>query len=78
MTEQGKYFREAQVLARVPFSRSTLRRRVAEGAFPAPVVFGERVKAWLIEEIEDWERQAVIKRDARRVALAATTARAVV
>ncbi len=78
MAASGKYLREAQVLARLPFSRSTLRRRIAKGTFPAPVEFGERVKAWLIEEVESWERQAVTERDARLVALAATVTKAVV
>ena len=66
MTTQRKYLREEQVLVRVPFSRSTLRRRVADGTFPAPVEFGERVKAWLIDEIDAWDRPAVVERDARR------------
>ena len=63
---QSKYLRKPTVLARVPFSSSTLERKVKGGTFPPPVKLGERTVARLASEIEEWERQAVLERDARR------------
>ena len=38
----------------VPFSDSTLWRRVRAGTFPAPVKLSERVTAWRAEDIRAW------------------------
>ena len=67
--------REAEVLQLVPFGRSTLRAKVAEGTFPAPFGVGRIMKhpdgdrpslvAWDADEVADWvEAQKV---DANRV-----------
>lgn len=38
----------------IPFSDSTLWRRVRAGTFPAPVKLSERVTAWRAEAIKGW------------------------
>lgn len=38
----------------LPFSASTLWRRVRLGTFPAPVKLSERVTAWKAEDIRQW------------------------
>lgn len=38
----------------LPFSASTLWRRVRSGSFPAPVKLSERVTAWKAEDIRQW------------------------
>lgn len=51
------FLRQAQVLAFVPFSKSTLWRRVQEGSFPAPIKLSVRVTAWRAEDIRHWIAQ---------------------
>ncbi|NDV12490.1 helix-turn-helix transcriptional regulator [Crenobacter caeni] len=38
----------------LPFSPSTLWRRVRAGTFPAPVKLSERVTAWRAEDVRRW------------------------
>lgn len=38
----------------LPFSASTLWRRVRSGTFPAPVKLSERVTAWKAEDVHRW------------------------
>ncbi len=38
----------------LPFSASTLWRRVKAGTFPAPIKLSERVTAWKAENIRQW------------------------
>lgn len=38
----------------IPFSDSTLWRRVREGTFPAPVKLSERVTCWRAEAVRQW------------------------
>jgi len=51
---QTGFVRQAQVLALIPFSKSTLWRQVAAGAFPAPLKLTYRVTAWRAEDIRLW------------------------
>lgn len=54
---RGELVRMRQVLELVPFSRTTLWRRVRAGEFPAPVRLGgpkSRVKAWWSSDIQTW------------------------
>jgi prophage regulatory protein len=62
---QPRFLREPEVLARLPFSKPTLHRKVKERTFPAPVKIGVRAVAWLTSEIEQWERDTIAERDAR-------------
>jgi prophage regulatory protein len=48
------FVRQPAVLACVPFSGTTLWRRVKAGSFPSPVKLSERVTAWRAEEIRQW------------------------
>ena len=43
-----------EVLTRTGLSRTGVYRRIASGAFPAPVALGERAVAWRESEISDW------------------------
>ena len=60
MTEPyTELLRMADVLERIPLSRSTLWRRRKAGEFPHPVRLGgegSRVKAWRLSDIQAWER----------------------
>lgn len=38
----------------IPFSPTTLWRKVADGSFPAPVKMSARVTAWKVEDIHAW------------------------
>jgi len=51
---QTGFLRQAQVLAFVPISKSTLWRRVQARTFPQPVKLSERVTVWRAEDIRGW------------------------
>ena len=48
------FHRQVQVLRLVPFSKSTLWRRVKEGSFPKPLKLSDRVTVWRVEDIRQW------------------------
>ncbi|RCW65125.1 helix-turn-helix transcriptional regulator [Pseudorhodoferax soli] len=48
------FLRQSQVLVFVPFSKSTLWRRVDDGSFPAPVKLSSNITAWRAEDIKGW------------------------
>jgi predicted DNA-binding transcriptional regulator AlpA len=48
------FVRQSQVLHFVPFSKSTLWRRVGEGEFPTPVKLSVGITAWRAEDIRRW------------------------
>lgn len=48
------FVRQRQLLRFVPFSKSTLWRRVKAGEFPAPVRLSAGVTAWRVDEIRHW------------------------
>lgn len=48
------FVREARLLPFLPFSHSTLWRRVAARSFPVPIKISERVTAWRVEDIRAW------------------------
>jgi predicted DNA-binding transcriptional regulator AlpA len=51
-----KYFIRQKDLLRtfVPFSATTLWRKIKSGEFPAPIKLGPSITAWRGEEIEEW------------------------
>jgi prophage regulatory protein len=51
---QMRFLRIEQVRQKIPYSRATIARKIAEGKFPKPYTMGGRAKAWLESEIEDW------------------------
>lgn len=49
------FVRQSQLLGGVlPFSASTLWRKVRDHSFPAPVKLSAGVTAWRVEEVRDW------------------------
>lgn len=48
------FVRQSQLLVFVPFSKSTLWRRVDDGTFPAPVKLSSNVTAWRAEDVHRW------------------------
>ena len=44
-------------------NRTTLRRRILRGDFPAPIRVGPRNIAWLKTEIDAWEAKRITDRD---------------
>jgi len=47
-----KLLRMPQVLDRLPFGRSTLYARIADGRFPRPLHVGPRIAAWPESQID--------------------------
>lgn len=54
-----RFLRMSEVQARTGLSRSTIRRWVDRGLFPAPISLGERVVGWIEAEIEAWMRERI-------------------
>ena len=49
--------RQAEVLRRTGFSRSTLYLRIANGEFPRQLSLGARSVGWIEEEVDAWIKQ---------------------
>lgn len=49
-----RLLRKPQVLARVPWSDTTLWRRVKDGTFPAPIKISENCVAWRERDVNAW------------------------
>ena len=47
------------VQARTGLSRSTIRRRLADGSFPKPVPLGARAVGWIESEVDQWLREQI-------------------
>lgn len=48
------FVRQRLLLRFVPFSKSTLWRRVKTGDFPAPVKLSSGITAWKAEDVRGW------------------------
>ncbi|AVG14537.1 hypothetical protein CFN79_00860 [Chromobacterium vaccinii] len=48
------FVRLADLRPILPFSDSTLWRRVKNSTFPAPLKLSERITAWRAEEVRSW------------------------
>ena len=48
-------------------SDSTLYEWMAAGSFPKPIKIGPRAVAWVLSELEAFERQRIAERDAAEV-----------
>ncbi|MDE1714506.1 AlpA family phage regulatory protein (plasmid) [Chromobacterium amazonense] len=48
------YVRISDLRPILPFSDSTIWRRVRAGTFPAPVKLSERITAWRAEDVRHW------------------------
>jgi prophage regulatory protein len=64
----SKLLRLEEVLARVPISKSSVLRQVADGLFPRPVRVGERRVAWVEDELIAWQAARIAARDEPTVA----------
>lgn len=51
------FVRESRLLLFLPFSHSTLWRRVKAKTFPEPVRISGRITAWRVEDIRAWIEQ---------------------
>lgn len=49
-----RFLRLADVLVRIPYSRSTIYQLVAQGKFPKPISLGDRAVAWVEADIDKW------------------------
>jgi prophage regulatory protein len=53
--EKTGYVRERQLIEQlVPFSQSTLRRKIKAGEFPAPIRLSAGIVAWRRSDVEAW------------------------
>lgn len=57
LPESG-FVRQSQLLVFVPFSKSTLWRRVFDGSFPAPIKLSANITAWRVEDVRRWIAEA--------------------
>ena len=57
------FIREKALRKRVPIAHSTLWSWVRNGRFPPPVKLSERVTAWSVADVDEWE--ATIAHSAR-------------
>jgi prophage regulatory protein len=52
-------------------SRATRYAMIAEGKFPKPVKISERIAAWSLREVAEWQRKRIAERDAEKPAVTA-------
>ncbi len=60
-----RLIRIAEVIMRVPYSRSTIYAKVKRGEFPKPISMGSRAVAWLESDVESWIRDRLESGKAR-------------
>ena len=60
---QLKLLRLNDVLCRTGLSRSGIYRLMAENLFPRQVELGERSRAWVEQEVNDWIGERIKKRN---------------
>ena len=48
------FVRQQQLATIIPFSRTTLWRKVRDGDFPAPVKLSPGITAWKVELVRQW------------------------
>jgi predicted DNA-binding transcriptional regulator AlpA len=75
LPESG-YVRQAKLLLFVPFSKSTLRRRVIDRNFPPPVKLSPGVTAWRVEDVRRWMAEVDIPLGAPSAAVVAVDGKA--
>lgn len=64
LTREVVFLRQRDVLSRVGFGETTLKARVAERTFPAPLKLSPRVTVWRSDEIARWMDQQMANREA--------------
>lgn len=58
-----RLMRLPEVMDRVGLRRSAIYERMREGKFPSSRSLGPRCTVWLEEEIDDWVRRVVMRKD---------------
>lgn len=48
------FIRQKQLATIIPFSRTTLWRKVGNGEFPAPIRLSVGISAWKVEDVRTW------------------------
>jgi prophage regulatory protein len=62
-TKPKRFLRSKEVQRRTGLSTSTLYDKMARGEFPKPVSLGPQIRAWLEDEIADWQAARIAERD---------------
>jgi prophage regulatory protein len=58
-----RIIRTKQVLEKLPWSRTTLWRRVRDGSFPPPIRLGPNLNGWLEQAVDDKIDELVAEAD---------------
>jgi predicted DNA-binding transcriptional regulator AlpA len=48
------FIRAAQLIKFIPFSRTSIWRKVKSGQFPKPVKLSDNITAWKAEDVHEW------------------------
>ena len=51
---QSRVLSLPEVIEKVGIGKSSIYRKAAAGAFPAPIAIGERATGWLEHELDEW------------------------
>ncbi|MDV3469060.1 AlpA family transcriptional regulator [Stenotrophomonas sp. C3(2023)] len=57
------FIRLPEVIRRTGMGKTTVYKRVRDGAFPAPVQLGEGMVAWIEAEVEAWQANIIAERE---------------
>ena len=57
------FIRLPEVLRRTGMGKTTIYKRVREGAFPSPVQLGEGMVAWVEAEVDAWQAKLIAVRE---------------
>ena len=58
-----RIIRLKEVIKSTGLARSTIYKYIAEGTFAKPVSLGDRCVGWVEEEVQEWIRAKIGKRD---------------
>jgi len=47
----------------VPFSKTSIYRKIKSGEFPAPIKLGPNTSAWLKSEVQAWKKAKIAQRE---------------
>lgn len=56
VSQEAEYLRQRKLLTMVPFSRTTLWRRIKDRTFPQPFKISKGITVWRAEDIRTWIR----------------------
>ena len=61
--KQTRLIKLKEVMNLTALRRSTIYKKMKEGAFPKSVSLGDRAVAWIEREIEDWIEEIIAQRE---------------